>query len=392
VTVAGSSPRAGPSVCPFVALAEDRDRRADAPDERNRCYAERAPRRRDLAYQAEFCYSTGFATCSVFLAWAARNAAEPAYVTDAARSAWASGISAPEGGVPSGPDATSPFAWGSGEAAGAASDDGWAEGAAPPTPEGGLFGPPVPEEARAAAATDEHGWVSASAWAAAPWDPLAEAEAEEFAAFADDDELELAPEQDAAPASDEDLQGPKVPAALPMRRRQRTQAPIKARGSGEWLYADPPARQPLRRRSGGIGAPILLGVLGLLVISLVVFLLPAILGGSPSRPSVAAASPSAGASQRPPATRTPQRSFAASPSPSVEPEPEVIVHTVRSGRRSGTLSGIAERYGVEMRLIQCLNVITNPNVLQPGQRLLIPPEGFECPSGWRNMTPPPIPE
>ena len=30
-----SSPGAGPSVCPFVALAEDRDRRADTPDDGN---------------------------------------------------------------------------------------------------------------------------------------------------------------------------------------------------------------------------------------------------------------------------------------------------------------------------------------------------------------------
>jgi hypothetical protein len=142
VTVAGSSPRAGPSVCPFVALAEDRDRRADAPDERNRCYAERAPRRRDLAYQQEFCYSSSFASCSVFLAWAARNAAEPAYVTDAARAAWASGISAPEergaGEVP----AASPFAWGSADTAPTDEASGVWGSTPPPTPEGGLFGPP----------------------------------------------------------------------------------------------------------------------------------------------------------------------------------------------------------------------------------------------------------
>ena len=95
VTDAGPSPSTGSLVCPFVALAEDRDRRADAPDEGNRCYAERAPRRRDLAHQAEYCYTTQFAACSVFLAWAARSAAEPAFVSQAAQRAWGSGVSGP---------------------------------------------------------------------------------------------------------------------------------------------------------------------------------------------------------------------------------------------------------------------------------------------------------
>lgn len=379
MTVAGSSPRAGPAVCPFVALAEDRDRRADAPDERNRCYAERAPRRRDLAYQAEYCYSTGFASCSVFLAWAARNAAEPAYVAEAARSAWASGIAAPEdGGAPEEAGA-SPFAWGA-----TAEDPSAPPG--PPAQGGGSFGPSDIEAERVTAA-DEQDWVSASAWAVAPWDPLAEAEAEELETLSIEEADVASDDDDLVEAADDVLQGPKVPAALPMRRRQRTQAPITSRGSGEWLYADPVERQPLVRRRSGIGAPILLAVLGLLVISILVFLLPALLGGSSAQPA-AVASPSPGASHRPAATRAPQRTFDASPSPSVAPESEVRVYTVKPGN---SLSFIAERFDVSQRHLQCLNVITNPNIIQPGQRLLIPPEGFTCPSGWRDMTPPPIP-
>ena len=50
-----------------------------------------------MVYQSDYCYSPDFARCSVFLAWAARNAAEPAYVTEAAQKAWGSGITAPEG-------------------------------------------------------------------------------------------------------------------------------------------------------------------------------------------------------------------------------------------------------------------------------------------------------
>jgi hypothetical protein len=142
------------------------------------------------------------------------------------------------------------------------------------------------------------------------------------------------------------------------------------------------------RRRDGIGAPILLLVLGLLIVSILVFLLPALLGGRSSGPA-ALASPSAGTSPRAAATRAPQRTFEASPSPSLPPEPEVRIHTVRPGE---VLSKIADRFDVSVRQLQCLNVITNPNLITEGQRLLIPPEGFSCPSGWRNMTPPPIPE
>jgi LysM repeat protein len=118
-----------------------------------------------------------------------------------------------------------------------------------------------------------------------------------------------------------------------------------------------------------------------------VFLVPALLGSGSAQPG-ALASASPDASQRAGPTRAPQRTFDASPSPSVAPEPEIRVYTVRPGN---TLSAIADRFDVSMRHIQCLNVITNPNLLQPGQKLLIPPEGFSCPSGWRDMTPPPVP-
>ncbi len=47
----------------------------------------------------------------------------------------------------------------------------------------------------------------------------------------------------------------------------------------------------------------------------------------------------------------------------------IPVHTVRAGE---TLSGIAQRYGVEMAEIVSANNLTNPNVLEPGQELLIP--------------------
>jgi LysM repeat protein len=366
-----------------VALAEDRDRRADGPAEGNRCYAEKAPRRRDLVYQADYCYSPRFASCSVFLAWAARNAAEPAYVTDAARKAWGSGVAMPEGLAD---DQAGLGGDGSGMgSAGPLGDEAGFE-PPPPTPEGGLFGPADPAERVGRAPADGFDWVPASAWAEAPWDPLAEAEADELEALASDapeDEPEEEPEEAAGP--EEDLVGPRVPAALPLRRRRQPQEPIKARGSGEWWYADPPERQPLVRRRGSVGPTILLAVLGLLVVAIVVFLLPTLIGGD--RDQVAAlASPSPGTPARPVATRAPTSTAEPGASPSLAPEPEIRTYTVKPG---DTLFDIAGKLDVNMRLLQCLNVLTNPNLLQPGQKLLVPPDGYSCPPGWRRASPEP---
>ena len=273
-----------------MALAEDRDRRADTPDEGNRCYAERAPRRRDLVYQSEHCYSPEFAKCSVFLAWAARNAAAPAHLTEAAQKAWGSGITAPEASVPAG------------------STDGTVDAAthsetpASPTPEGGLFGMTDPADPGEVKTTEQLDWVSASAWAEAPWDERAEQEAEEDEL--EEEEIADEPEEEDE-RTEEATTALKVPAALPMRRRKPPQEPIRSRGSGEWFYADPPEREPLVSRRYGVTPPILLGVLGILLVSIVVFLIATQLGGGDDPAAVAAASPSPGASFAPVATRAP---------------------------------------------------------------------------------------
>jgi nucleoid-associated protein YgaU len=354
-----------------VALAEDRNRRADTPDEGNRCYAEPAPRQRDMVYQADYCYSPDFAACSVFLAWAARNAAEPAYVTEAAQKAWSSGIALPEdgGSVPAG------------------TDD--ADELPVPTPESGLFGPAEPDEPGQATGSDQLDWVSAGAWAEAPWDERAEMEADELEALEAEEPEEEEPEE-TLETPEEATQAPKVPAALPMRRRKQPQAPIKSRGSGEWHYADPPGHEPLVRRRAGITAPVMLGVLALLVVSIVVFLVATqIGGGGGEQQSAAAPSPSLDASSRPVATRVPAITAAPSLEPSPTPAPAVRTYTVRAG---DVLSLIAAkpRYKVDAQLLQCINRIKNPNMIQPGQVLRIPPDGYECPKGWRKSTPEPI--
>jgi nucleoid-associated protein YgaU len=372
VTDSGQSPGAGPSVCPFVALAEDRDRRADSPDEGNRCYAERAPRQRDLSYQAEYCYSQGFSSCSVFLGWAARNAAQPAYASDAAQRAWSNSDASPDGQ----PEPADPA-------------DG-SEGSVPaPTPESGLFGLVDPGASTARSRSEEVDWVSASAWAEVPWDERAELEADEYD---EDFEDELAEEEDEE-GEEEDVfrgeeatQAPKVPAAVPIRKRKRKQPVIRSRGSGEWYYADPPGREPLVKRRWGVTPGILLGVLGVLVAALVVFMIPTIFLGGGQSGTAALPSPPVDASSRPAATRAPQSTAAPSAEPSPTGEDNPRFYRVKAG---DSLSGIAARFDVKLQHLQCINRIQNRNIIALNQRLEIPPDGFSCPSGWRNATPEP---
>jgi hypothetical protein len=349
-----------------VALAEDRDRRADSPDEGNRCYAEPAARQRDMVYQADYCYTERFSQCSVFLGWAARNAAEPAYVSEAAQKAWGSGIAAPQG-----------------DAAPAASDDP-VEDSKAPTPEGGLFGPAEPAEDESSAGNEQLDWVSATAWAAAPWDEDAERDADELEALAaeepEEEEDEPEPER-----PEEDTTPPKVPAAVPVRRRKRPQPVISSRGSGEWFYADPPGQQPLVQRRHGVTPPILLGVLGLLVAALVVFLIPTLFFGGGDSETAALPSPSADATVLSvAATRVPVIATAEpSVAPSTVPTPRPATHKVKKG---DTLTNIAERYGVKPIHIVCLNNIGNRNIVMLGATYEVPPEGFKCPPNWRDQT------
>jgi hypothetical protein len=66
-----------PSACPFVAFEDDRDRRAEAPDARHRCFAVPNPEPRALAHQAAYCLTPNFPSCAFFMDWAARAAAAP---------------------------------------------------------------------------------------------------------------------------------------------------------------------------------------------------------------------------------------------------------------------------------------------------------------------------
>lgn len=356
----------------------DRDRRADGPDPNNRCYAEPAPRQRDQQYQADHCYSPQFASCSVFLSWAARNTAQPAHVSDASHDAWA-------GGVTSANDHA-----GASDGHAAGGDDGDASTdevatAAPGTPEGGLFGPVVDsEEDATTGGSDEFDWVPATAWSSVPYDERAEAEADELAAIkaAEPEEagwIETDDDEEDEPR-EEALTGPRVPAALPMRKRKAPLQPMRTRGSGEWIYADAPGREPLVKRRYGVAPPALLLVLGLLVVALIVFMIPTLLGGGDGG-QTAAASPSPNGSPRPATTRAPVVLATPSPEPTATTPPKIRTYRVKSG---DSLSGIAQRFQVDLNHLQCMNNIRRKNIVVLGARLEIPPPGYACPPGWRN--------
>jgi LysM repeat protein len=369
-----------PLVCPFVALEEDRDRRADGPDPRNRCYAESRPLAREVAYQAEYCYSRRFSSCSVFLAWAARNAAEPTYVAEAAARAWGAGIATPE---PPGSSVARP------------GGSPWMSDA---ELAGGLSGPSGATGDEVAGATvarspgqDSFDWVSAAAWADVPATEEEILEEVEEPVAPEPEGEGMAGDEEAGTPREEPTSGPKVPAALPMRRRRRPFQPIRTRGSGEWFYSDPPDRQPLVRRRFALGPPVALGVLGLLVVALIVFVLPMLLsGGSGGTAVLPTGSPEPSRRPFPVATlrvlRTPAPDASAAPSSSPEASPTIRTYRVRPG---DVLSGIAARFDVTVEQLQCLNYLRNPNVLSVDQRLQIPPPGYVCPPGWRRATPPP---
>lgn len=67
----------GPSACPFIALERDRERRADEPDARHRCYATPTPEPRAIAHQRAYCLTPTFTACPIFQDWAVRAAARP---------------------------------------------------------------------------------------------------------------------------------------------------------------------------------------------------------------------------------------------------------------------------------------------------------------------------
>jgi LysM repeat protein len=74
---------------------------------------------------------------------------------------------------------------------------------------------------------------------------------------------------------------------------------------------------------------------------------------------------------------------APTPAPAPAPQPSYTLYTVRKG---DTLSGIASRYGTTYQKIAADNGIANPNLIYPGQVLKIYPAGGGSSSGGSTKT------
>lgn len=67
----------GAPVCPFLAIETDSSRRHTAAHVTHACFATRPAQLIELGHQGAFCLSSTFTTCEAFVAWAAREAAQP---------------------------------------------------------------------------------------------------------------------------------------------------------------------------------------------------------------------------------------------------------------------------------------------------------------------------
>lgn len=377
----------GPAACPFVAFEADRDRRSVEADHRHRCYAEPTPAPRAIAHQKRYCLAPEFAECPIFRDWAVRAAARPVPVPPAY------GL-APMGG----PEEAGPAA-------------------------------PVADEAAAedeSAATDESAAEDESAATdeAADEDERVEIERlpsvgpAEPALWGDEPELDAEPAAEAEPAADEeppgglepasiappvaptppaaaqppaipDEPGPPLPAFLASRAAQlRDRPPTDTHAAAAAPVAVAPVsarvgRDDLvpsweRERIAGLddrGSDLLGKITTVLIVLalaslavLLIILAPGFLGGGGAQPTPPAVVGSP--SPVPGATATP----AATPEPTASPEPTPQVYVVQPG---DTLEAIARRHGVTAQQLLAANPqITNPNFIQVGQRLTIPPDEF----------------
>ncbi|NLE43404.1 MAG: LysM peptidoglycan-binding domain-containing protein [Chloroflexi bacterium] len=88
-------------------------------------------------------------------------------------------------------------------------------------------------------------------------------------------------------------------------------------------------------------------------------------------------------------TAIPTRTPTSTPTPTITPTPTQIpprVHQVQSGE---TLSGIAAEYGVASEAIMRLNPALNPELIQPGEVILIPPDLSQQESETEDAAPTP---
>jgi LysM repeat protein len=361
----------GPTACPFVALDRDRERRADEPDTRHRCYATPTPEPRALAHQRNFCLTANFSACPIFQDWAIRSAARPVpmrpippalALTDDSRPVGEPEFSPPaEPAVESedGPEQVGLFDEQASKPPALA--------AAPPMPTFRLTAP-LEEQA-----PGENIVAAPPAIIPPPARP---------AALATPSSSALSAPVSSAPAS----APPAQPKPTPSKPIKPPKSPLKKEDivpAWERSYYDVPDPGRSSRRSGGRDVFSLLTVVFsvLAVVTLValgVILLPALFG----RPGSATPTPTlaAGAS-----------ATAAGFSPTAQPTPQSTwqTYTIQLG---DSLYGIAGKFNITYDQLLAANPqITNPDFIVVGQVVNIPPPSYAAPSPSAAATATPTP-
>jgi nucleoid-associated protein YgaU len=373
--------RDGAAVCPFVAFAEDRDRRASEPDSHHRCYAEDPPAPRAIGHQETFCLTPNFAGCPTFVDWAKRQAAHTAPVNAVTAAAATSGAQLLETALE---DAAAPAVgrrrdvsppWLAETPSGQLSFGGSAAPAVAAPPAGDELGGGQPD--RADAVEPLHGepeepptrlgaGAGAAAIAALSRDP----------GGGDSPQASPSPEDDVAPpafladrarAQDEGPHGvTRFSDRNPSREQARVAEPARRGGAapGRETRRRPDAYPQRRRDRLPPLSPVLIGLIALLVAALVLFVLPSLLTNPPS----IGLGPSG----------SPEGSPTAPPSPTASPLPTPQQYTVVSG---DTLTSIAAQFGVTVDEVLAANPqIGDPDALQIGDVLTIPVPGSGSPS------------
>jgi LysM repeat protein len=151
-------------------------------------------------------------------------------------------------------------------------------------------------------------------------------------------------------------------------RDQARRVPVK-KVDPDWIRSGRREAYPkLRTRIGLRHIPVavaLIAGIGIVVVSLV--LLAGFLGkGTTNLPT-----------SRPSGSPTPT----AAPTPTPSPSP--LTYTVKSG---DALEAIAKDFGLTVDQVACANGITDPNLLQVGQVLVIPDDEFQCPGASPEST------
>ncbi len=356
-----------PAACPLLGLMADPATHFTFPHAGHRCHARRSPSTVELPHQARYCLTADFGRCDRYVARVGRPTEEAALqpTTQTAASAMAPLPAASAMAPLPAASAMAPLP------AATAPGTTAVSAAAPVAPDW----PPAPDDSRVAPADSR----------VAPADSRVAPPAEESPNTP-------APPPDETPAApaplaswtlyppDSDSPGIVRPRA-PRTWRQTSPDPLRPEAT---------AATPSSARTT-LAVRLVRGTAVIVVLLLVLFVAAYLVAGSrlglnaasqPSSSSTAAAvAPAAATSQRGPAatsaaaSSTPAQSAGTSPRPSPSltpthtPRTTSTVHVVRSGE---TLQGIATEYGVTVQQIIVANKLNDPNVIVPGQRLVIP--------------------